>query len=155
MIVFSVEPDAFAADHPYDQHRNPRRRPGRVARPKKRKTLTASQLKARGWTEGLTRSVLGEPDKRRKNPNHPSAALMRLYFMERVLDAEQQPSVRESLEHIAELRPKRSTTAKEAAARSRQKPQPESEPVSAHAADRDRLLARRSLSTPWKVDHEH
>ena len=64
-------------------------RPGRVARPKKRRTLTASQLKARGWTEGLIRSVLGAPDKRRKNPNYRSAAPLRLYFLGRVLDAEQ------------------------------------------------------------------
>ena len=105
----------------------PRGRPGRVARPKKRKTLTASQLKARGWTEGLIRSVLGAPDKRRKNPNYRSAAPLRLYFLGRVLDAEEQPSVRARLEHIAELRPQRSATAKEAAGRSRQKNQARAE----------------------------
>ena len=99
----------------------PRGRPGRVARPKKRRTLTASQLKERGWTEGLIRSVLGAPDKRRKNPNYRSAAPLRLYFLGRVLDAEQEPSVRARLQRIAELRPQRSTAAKEAAARFRQK----------------------------------
>ena len=59
----------------------------------------------------------------RKNPNYRSAAPLRLYFLRRVLNAEQEPSVRERLQRIAELRPKRSATAKEAAARSRQKNQ--------------------------------
>ena len=100
--------------------------PGRGARTKKRRTLTASQLKERGWTDGLILSVLGEPDKRRKKPNHPTAARLCLYFLDRVRDAEQQPSVCERLQRIAELRPQRSATAKETA-RSRQRNQARAE----------------------------
>ena len=94
MRVFSVEPGGDRVANASNLFRNLAGVPERVVRPKKRRTLTASQLKERGWTEGLIRSVLGAPDKRRKNPNYRSAAPLRLYFLGRVLDAEQQPSVR-------------------------------------------------------------
>ena len=100
-------------------------------------TLRASELKERGWTEKLIRTVLGEPDERRKNPDHRSAVPMRLYFMGRVLDAEQQPSVRARLQRIAELRSKRSATAK-AAPRSRQRAQSASGPAGKRAQRKTR-----------------
>ena len=40
---------------------------------------TATQLKARGWTDALIRDLLGAPDQTRINPHHRSGPPMRLY----------------------------------------------------------------------------
>ena len=46
--------------------------------------LTATQLKARGWTDALIRDLLGAADQTRINPNHRSGPLMRLYEVGRI-----------------------------------------------------------------------
>lgn len=51
-------------------------------------------LRARGWTAGLVRQLLGEPDLLRVNPYSVSAPPTRLYRLERVEAAEQSPRFR-------------------------------------------------------------
>lgn len=47
-------------------------------------TLTAPQLKERGWTAAMIRDLLGDPDELRPNPRYRSAAPMRLWSADRV-----------------------------------------------------------------------
>lgn len=42
----------------------------------------------RGWTQTLIDRHLGWPDKRSDNPHHPHGAPVRLYLIDRVLEAE-------------------------------------------------------------------
>ncbi len=51
--------------------------------------LLTAGLKARGWTEGLIRRLLGEPALLRPNPHYHSGAPMRLYALDRVKSLEQ------------------------------------------------------------------
>lgn len=53
--------------------------------------LAAPALKERGWTEGLMKRFLGEPDELRDNPRYRSAAPLRLYAAQRVEAAEATP----------------------------------------------------------------
>jgi len=46
--------------------------------------LTATQLKARGWTDALIRDLLGAPDQTRVNPHYRSGPPMRLYEVGRI-----------------------------------------------------------------------
>ncbi|MEU0411664.1 hypothetical protein ABZ307_28120 [Streptomyces griseorubiginosus] len=46
--------------------------------------LSAAGLRARGWTAGMIRRLLGEPDLRRANPYFRTAPPTRLYSVERV-----------------------------------------------------------------------
>lgn len=46
--------------------------------------VTTSALKERGWTDGLIKKFLGEPDDTKPNPHYRSAAPMKLYDMKRV-----------------------------------------------------------------------
>ena len=46
--------------------------------------LTATQLKARGWTDALIRDLLGAPDQTRINPHYRSGPPMRLYEVRRI-----------------------------------------------------------------------
>jgi hypothetical protein len=54
--------------------------------------LATSQLKQRGWTQGLITNFLGEPDALRPNPRYRSAAPMRLYALARVEAIEAEPA---------------------------------------------------------------
>ena len=45
---------------------------------------TATQLKARGWTDALIRDLLGAPDQTRINPHYRSGPPMRLYEVRRI-----------------------------------------------------------------------
>jgi hypothetical protein len=54
--------------------------------------LTRSQLKQRGWTEGLIANFLGQPDALKPNPRYRSAAPMRLYALARVEAIEMEPA---------------------------------------------------------------
>ena len=47
-----------------------------------------SELKQRGWTDGLVKRLLGNPDQQKRNPFYPSKSPMRLYEMRRVERAE-------------------------------------------------------------------
>ena len=50
--------------------------------------LTATQLKARVWTDALIRDLLGPPDSTKMNPHYRSGPPMRLYDLSRVEAAE-------------------------------------------------------------------
>ena len=54
--------------------------------------LSASGLKARGWTDAAIRQWLGEPDLCVPNPHYRSAAPMRLYALARVEAVEASPA---------------------------------------------------------------
>jgi hypothetical protein len=45
------------------------------------KYLTQTQLKERGWTEGLIKRFLPRPSKRKENPNYKSGPPMCLYSL--------------------------------------------------------------------------
>lgn len=51
--------------------------------------FSLSDMKARGWTDGLIRMLLGEPDRLKRNPVFSSKAPMKLYSPQRVLLLEQ------------------------------------------------------------------
>jgi hypothetical protein len=48
-------------------------------------------LKERGWTEGMIRDLLGEPDRYVDNPHYKSAGRMRLWRLQKVEAAEAAP----------------------------------------------------------------
>ena len=50
----------------------------------KQQYITPAGLKARGWTDGMIKKFLGEPDATRDNPHFKCAAPMRLYELKRV-----------------------------------------------------------------------
>jgi hypothetical protein len=50
--------------------------------------LPVSELLRRGWTHGLIKKLLGDPDQLERNPHHRSGPKMRLYARTRVLQAE-------------------------------------------------------------------
>ena len=52
---------------------------------------TLSELKRRGWTDGLIRKLLGDCDELARNPKFRYASPMKLYKMERVKAAELKP----------------------------------------------------------------
>lgn len=74
--------------------------------------LTASELKARGWTETMIRRFLGPPCATARNPHYRSARPMRIYAVARVDVAERSPGFREA-ESRARLASARSRTAHE------------------------------------------
>ncbi|WP_405971475.1 hypothetical protein OG496_17155 [Streptomyces sp. NBC_00988] len=56
--------------------------------------LSAAGLRARGWTAGMVRQLLGEPDLLRVNPHVRAAPRIRLYCVERVEAAERSEEFR-------------------------------------------------------------
>ncbi|MFG2371537.1 hypothetical protein ACGFY9_08680 [Streptomyces sp. NPDC048504] len=56
--------------------------------------LSAAGLRARGWTAGMVRQLLGEPDLLRVNPHSRAAPQIWLYCVERVEDAERSEEFR-------------------------------------------------------------
>lgn len=46
-------------------------------------------IEERGWTKGLIKDLLGEPDATARNPHYSTAAPMRLYLISRVEKAEE------------------------------------------------------------------
>ncbi|MFC9277533.1 hypothetical protein [Streptomyces collinus] len=85
--------------------------------------MSLAGLRARGWTVGLVRQLLGEPDLSRANPYSASAPPTRLYRAERVEAAEQSSGFRV----VTAATVRRSGTARAGLRRSRQE-------VSARAA---------------------
>jgi hypothetical protein len=65
---------------------------------REKKYMIASDLKDRGWTDGLIRRFLGEPDQLAANPHYRSAAPMRLYAIERITGIEATPAFAEARE---------------------------------------------------------
>ncbi|MCD7437741.1 hypothetical protein K4B79_05830 [Streptomyces lincolnensis] len=84
-------------------------------RPPPRTHLSAAGLRVRGWTPGLVRHLLGEPDLLRPHPHLRSAPQTRLYRLERVRAAERSGEFRAVWAAAA----RRSTAARAAAARRR------------------------------------
>ena len=57
--------------------------------------FSLSDLKGRGWTDGLIKRLLGEPDKDKRNPVFKSMAPMKLYDPRRVLPLEETTDFRD------------------------------------------------------------
>jgi hypothetical protein len=66
--------------------------------------LTLTQVKRRGWTDTAIKTFLAEPDEYRLNPKYASAALMRLYLLSRVEQAESTPEFKDWMERSAARR---------------------------------------------------
>ncbi|WP_405858303.1 hypothetical protein OG407_14750 [Streptomyces sp. NBC_01515] len=77
--------------------------------------LSAAGLRARGWTVGMVRQLLGEPDLLRVNPHFRAAPRIRLYCVERVEAAERS----EEFRAVAAAAARRSAAARVAARRRR------------------------------------
>lgn len=60
--------------------------------------VTASELKARGWSETMIRRFLGEPCSRASNPHCRPGPMMRLYGWHRVQAAEAGADFRQAME---------------------------------------------------------
>ncbi|MER5211557.1 hypothetical protein ABT063_13480 [Streptomyces sp. NPDC002838] len=101
----------------YEGDRRHRQRDGHGAEaaPPPRTHLSAAGLRARGWTPGMVRQLLGEPDLLRTNPLFHSAPQTRLYRVERVEAAERSDEFRA----VAATAARRSAAARAAALRRR------------------------------------
>lgn len=83
--------------------------------------IPASILKKeRGWTDGLIKKFLGEPDKLAVNPNYRTGPKMKLYALERIEEVEEIADVREALARAQESRGNRSLASKAVQDRKRQ-----------------------------------
>ncbi|MEU5039793.1 hypothetical protein [Streptomyces griseorubiginosus] len=84
--------------------------------PRARRThLSAAGLRARGWTAGMIRRLLGEPDLRQANPYFRKAPPTRLYSVERIEAVERS----EEFRAFSALAVRRSGAVREAALRRR------------------------------------
>jgi hypothetical protein len=63
-----------------------------------------SDLKCRGWTDGLIKKLLGEPDMLKRNPVFRSKPPMKLYDPQRVLLLENSSEFQEMLKGLAKRR---------------------------------------------------
>lgn len=101
--------------------------------------VSAAGLRARGWTAGMVRRLLGEPDLLRANPYFRSAPPTRLYAVERVETAEASDEFRASSAAAA----RRSAPAKAAARRRRREllARIAAEPIDVPRLAPDRLAA--------------
>ncbi|MFI6036905.1 hypothetical protein ACIBBD_22565 [Streptomyces sp. NPDC051315] len=101
--------------------------------------LSAAGLRARGWTAGMVRQLLGEPDLLGVNPHVGSAPRTRLYRVERVEAAERSDEFRA----VAAAAARRSGAAKEADRRRRREvlARIAAEPVDVPRLAPDRLAA--------------
>jgi hypothetical protein len=70
--------------------------------------LPQAQLRERGWTPAMIRDLLGDPDANRPNPYYASAAPLRLYVLDRVVNAERTPAFAERRKKAARRRAARS-----------------------------------------------
>jgi hypothetical protein len=66
--------------------------------------FTSSEMKKRGWTDGLIKKLLGEPDMLKRNPVFRSKAPMKLYEPQRVLPLEDSSEFQEMLKGLAKRR---------------------------------------------------
>ncbi|MEU6355586.1 hypothetical protein ABZ896_40775 [Streptomyces sp. NPDC047072] len=124
--------------------------------------LSAAGLRARGWTAGMIRRLLGEPDLRRENPCFRTAPQTRLYRVERVEAAERS----EEFKAVAAVAARRSAAVREAVSRRRREvlARIAAEPIDVPVLTAERLTAlaaehRDHLGEPpgdsldrWKVD---
>ncbi|MEU5340272.1 hypothetical protein AB0H18_05390 [Streptomyces sp. NPDC020766] len=68
--------------------------PGEPQREPARTYVSADGLRARGWTDGTVRRLLGEPDRLSAHPRFRSAPWIRMYRVERVEAAERSAEFR-------------------------------------------------------------
>ncbi|MFF7951843.1 hypothetical protein [Streptomyces griseorubiginosus] len=111
--------------------------------------LSAAGLRARGWTAGMIRRLLGEPDLRRANPYLRTAPPTRLYSVARVEAAERS----EEFRAVAAVAVRRSGAVREAALRRRRavdrlRSGPEIQVRFPPPAPDDRKVARRPSQEP-------
>ena len=101
--------------------------------------LSAAGLRIRGWTAGMIRRLLGEPDLRRANPYFRTAPQTRLYSIERVEAAERS----EEFKAVSAAAARRSTAVKDAALRRRREvlARIAAEPIDVPVIAPDRLAA--------------
>ncbi|MBZ9638744.1 hypothetical protein [Streptomyces sp. PSKA30] len=104
-----------------------------------RSHLSAAGLRARGWTPGMVRQLLGAPDLLRTNPHFHSAPQTRLYSIERVGAAERSEEFRAASAVAA----RRSAAARAAALRRRREvlARIAAEPIDVPRLAPDRLAA--------------
>ncbi|MFF7165305.1 hypothetical protein ACFZBP_28695 [Streptomyces sp. NPDC008086] len=104
-----------------------------------RSHLSTSGLRARGWTPGMMRQLLGEPDLLRSNPHFDAVPQTRLYRIERVEAVERSEEFRAA----AALAARRSAAARAAALRRRREvlARIAAEPIEVPRLAPDRLAA--------------
>ncbi|MFE6618548.1 hypothetical protein [Streptomyces sp. NPDC057740] len=101
--------------------------------------LSTAGLRARGWTPGMMRQLLGEPDLLRSNPHFDAIPQTRLYSVERVEAVERSEEFRAA----AALAARRSAAARAAALRRRREvlARIAAEPIEVPRLAPDRLAA--------------
>lgn len=107
MTTHENAPDPHDQTQPQNQTRPPLQPP--------RTHLSPAGLRARGWTPGMMRQLLGEPDLLRTNPHLDSAPHTRLYSIERVEAVERSEAFRAA----SAVASRRSAAARAAALRRR------------------------------------
>lgn len=125
--------------------------------------VSAAGLRARGWTAGMIRRLLGEPDLRRTNPFFRTAPPTRLYSVERVERAERS----EEFRAVSAVAARRSAAVREAMSRRRREvlARIAAEPIDVPVLTPEELTARavehrerqggsaRFPLAHWKVDY--
>ena len=77
--------------------------------------IVKSELKSKqGWTEGLIKRFLPEPDETEKNPHYSTGSPMLLYDLKRVSAIEEIPEFKERMTKILENRESRKASARQA-----------------------------------------
>ncbi len=140
-------------------HDEERRQDGIDGTEPPRTHLSVAGLRARGWTAGMVRQLLGEPDLLRGNPYFRTAPQTRLYCVERVATAE----ASEEFRAVSAAAARRSVAAKAAAQRRRREvlARIAAEPVDVPRLAPGRLAAaavahrnqRDVERTYWRWDH--
>ena len=68
------------------------------------KLYTKTDLKGRGWTDGLIARFLPVPDEMKENPHYRSGPPMKLYLPNRVAEAEASQAFQEAIAAVASRR---------------------------------------------------
>lgn len=63
--------------------------------------LTLSNVKERGWTAGMVRRFLGDPDKTATNPHYRSGPPMKLFQLSRIVLVEETPEWKDAFKRAA------------------------------------------------------
>ncbi|WP_406127909.1 hypothetical protein [Streptomyces sp. NBC_00989] len=145
-------------ESPQEQSREQRKRQGSDAESggdaqATRTHLSVAGLRTRGWTAGMVRQLLGEPDLLRVNPHFQAAPRIRLYCVGRIEAAERS----EEFRAVSAAAARRSAAARVAARRRRREvlariaAEPAVEYTEAHpvlAQEGERQLSERESGPP-------